>query len=84
LIFPRYVIPVKGDQYVFIGMVETQKGDHLRVGKRNADATPVHEALETTPAKALDVVDRAWAVSELIDAALAADYASSNCAGTPS
>lgn len=31
----------------------------------------VHEALKTTPAKALGVVDRAWAIGELIDAALA-------------
>src|SRR6195952_1236062 len=31
----------------------------------------VHEALKTTPAKALGVVDRTWAIGELIDAALA-------------
>jgi hypothetical protein len=30
----------------------------------------VHEALKTTPAKALGVVDRTWAIGELIDAAL--------------
>jgi hypothetical protein len=30
-----------------------------------------HEALRTTPAKALGVVDRAWSIGELIDAALA-------------
>jgi hypothetical protein len=31
----------------------------------------VHEALKTTPAKALGVVGRTWAIGELIDAALA-------------
>jgi IS1 family transposase len=31
----------------------------------------VHEALKTTPAKALGVADRAWSISQLIDAALA-------------
>jgi IS1 family transposase len=31
----------------------------------------VHEALKMTPAKALGVVDRTWAIGELIDAALA-------------
>jgi hypothetical protein len=31
----------------------------------------VHEALKTTPARALGVVDRTWAIGELIDAALA-------------
>jgi IS1 family transposase len=31
----------------------------------------VHEALKATPAKALGVVDRTWAIGELIDAALA-------------
>src|ERR1700731_2582694 len=31
----------------------------------------VHEALKTTPAKALGVADRTWAIGELIDAALA-------------
>lgn len=31
----------------------------------------VHEALKATPAKALGVVDRAWAIGDLIDAALA-------------
>jgi IS1 family transposase len=31
----------------------------------------VHEALKTTPAKALGVVDRAWSIGALIDAALA-------------
>ena len=31
----------------------------------------VHEALKTTPAKALGVTDRAWAIGDLIDAALA-------------
>jgi hypothetical protein len=31
----------------------------------------VHEALKTTPAKALGVVDRAWTIGALIDAALA-------------
>jgi IS1 family transposase len=31
----------------------------------------VHEALKTTPAKALGVVDRTWAIGDLIDAALA-------------
>ena len=31
----------------------------------------VHEALKTTPAKALGVVDRTWVIGELIDAALA-------------
>jgi hypothetical protein len=31
----------------------------------------VHEALKTTPTKALGVVDRAWAIGDLIDAALA-------------
>lgn len=31
----------------------------------------VHEPLKTTPAKALGVVDRAWAIGDLIDAALA-------------
>src|SRR5215211_1055431 len=31
----------------------------------------VHEALKTTPAKALGVVDRNWSIGELIDAALA-------------
>ena len=31
----------------------------------------VHEALKTTPAKALGVADRAWTIGALIDAALA-------------
>jgi IS1 family transposase len=31
----------------------------------------VHEALKTTPAKALGITDRTWAIGELIDAALA-------------
>jgi hypothetical protein len=31
----------------------------------------VHEALKATPAKALGVVDRTWAIGDLIDAALA-------------
>jgi hypothetical protein len=31
----------------------------------------VHEALKTTPAKALGVVDCTWAIGELIDTALA-------------
>ena len=31
----------------------------------------VHEALKATPATALGVVDRTWAIGELIDAALA-------------
>ncbi len=31
----------------------------------------IHEALKSTPAKALGVVDRAWAIGDLIDAALA-------------
>jgi IS1 family transposase len=31
----------------------------------------VHEALRTTPAKALGVADRAWTVAQLVDAALA-------------
>ena len=31
----------------------------------------VHEALKTTPAKALGVADRTWAIGDLIDAALA-------------
>jgi hypothetical protein len=31
----------------------------------------VHEALKTTPAKALGIADRTWAIGELIDAALA-------------
>jgi hypothetical protein len=31
----------------------------------------VHEALKTTPAKALGVADRAWTTGDLIDAALA-------------
>jgi IS1 family transposase len=31
----------------------------------------VHEALKTTPAKALGIVDRTWAIGDLIDAALA-------------
>src|SRR5882724_4245664 len=31
----------------------------------------VHEALKTTPAKALGVVDRVWAIGDMIDAALA-------------
>jgi hypothetical protein len=31
----------------------------------------LHEALKTTPAKALGVVDRTWAIGDLIDAALA-------------
>jgi hypothetical protein len=31
----------------------------------------IHEALKATPAKALGVVDRTWAIGELIDAALA-------------
>jgi hypothetical protein len=30
-----------------------------------------HEALRTTPAKALGVADRAWTIAELVDAALA-------------
>jgi hypothetical protein len=36
----RHEIPVKGDQYVFIGMAGTQKAIlGWRVGKRNADTT---------------------------------------------
>jgi hypothetical protein len=31
----------------------------------------VHEALRTTPAKALGVADRAWSIAQLVDAALA-------------
>jgi hypothetical protein len=31
----------------------------------------IHEALKTTPAKALGVADRAWTIGNLIDAALA-------------
>jgi hypothetical protein len=31
----------------------------------------VHEALRTTPAKALGVADRAWSIGQLVDAALA-------------
>ena len=30
-----------------------------------------HEALRTTPAKALRVADRAWTIAQLVDAALA-------------
>ena len=30
-----------------------------------------HEALRTTPAKALGVTDRAWTIAQLVDAALA-------------
>ena len=30
-----------------------------------------HEALRTTPAKALGVADRAWSIAQLVDAALA-------------
>jgi hypothetical protein len=30
----------------------------------------VHEALRTTPAKALGVADRAWSIAQLVDAAL--------------
>src|SRR5258708_30771417 len=36
----RHEVPVKGDQYVFIGMAGTQKAIiGWRVGKRNADTT---------------------------------------------
>ena len=31
----------------------------------------VHEALKTTPAKAIGIADRAWSIGNLIDAALA-------------
>jgi hypothetical protein len=31
----------------------------------------VHEALRTTPAKALGIADRAWTIGQLVDAALA-------------
>jgi hypothetical protein len=31
----------------------------------------VHEALRTTPAKALGVAERAWTIGQLVDAALA-------------
>jgi hypothetical protein len=31
----------------------------------------VHEALRTTPAKAIGVADRAWTIAQLVDAALA-------------
>jgi hypothetical protein len=31
----------------------------------------VHEALRTTPAKAIGVADRAWSIAQLVDAALA-------------
>ena len=31
----------------------------------------VHEALKTTPAKALGVADKAWSITQLVDAALA-------------
>jgi hypothetical protein len=31
----------------------------------------VHEALRTTPAKAIDVADRTWTIAQLVDAALA-------------
>jgi hypothetical protein len=30
-----------------------------------------HEALRTTPAKALGIADRAWTIAQLVDAALA-------------
>jgi hypothetical protein len=30
----------------------------------------VHEALRTTPAKAIDVADKPWTVAQLVDAAL--------------
>jgi hypothetical protein len=31
----------------------------------------IHEALHTTPAKAIGVADRAWTIAQLVDAALA-------------
>jgi hypothetical protein len=31
----------------------------------------VHEALRTTPAKAIGVADRTWSITQLVDAALA-------------
>jgi len=31
----------------------------------------VHEALRTTPAKAIGVADRTWTIAQLVDAALA-------------
>jgi hypothetical protein len=31
----------------------------------------VHEALRTTPAKALGVADRVWSIAQLVDAAIA-------------
>ena len=34
------------------------------------DLCRVHEALKTTPAKALGIVDRIWSVGELIDASI--------------
>jgi hypothetical protein len=41
------------------------------MGQRHYNLCRVHEALKTTPAKALGVVERTWAIGELIDAALA-------------
>jgi hypothetical protein len=54
-------------------------GDETRQGRLAAVALyvahynlcRVHEALKMTPAKAIGVVDRAWAIGDLIDAALA-------------
>ena len=36
-----------------------------------SSGTTPHEALKTTPAKALGVADRIWAIGELLEAALA-------------
>jgi IS1 family transposase len=91
----REVVSGDADQYVSTSYVERQNLS-LRMGQRrftrltngfskkldnhvaavalyvaHYNLCRVHEALKTTPAKALGVVDRAWAIGDLIDAALA-------------
>lgn len=61
----RHEINAKGDQYVFIAMAGTQKAIISWGFCR------IHEALKSTPARALGIVDRNWAIGDLIDAALA-------------
>jgi IS1 family transposase len=91
----REVVSGDPDQYVSTSYVERQNLS-LRMGQRrftrltngfskkldnhvaavalyvaHYNLCRIHEALKMTPAKALGVVDRAWAIGELIDAALA-------------
>ena len=91
----REVVSGDADQYVSTSYVERQNLS-LRMGSRrftrltngfskkldnhvaavalyvaHYNLCRVHEALRTTPAKAIGVADRAWSIAQLVDAALA-------------